>query len=71
MKEFNITLTEAEIEFLQICLCHVQLDLNNEADYLREHNKTGINTRSIERKRERARECEKIWHKLYDCAKIS
>lgn len=71
MKQFNITLTDAEIEALQICLCHVELDYNREADFLREHNQTGINTKLIEAKRERANECDKLWHKLYDCSNIT
>lgn len=71
MKQFNITLTESEIEALLISLCHVQIDLHNEVDSLREHNKSGINTRRIEKKCERIRECEKLWLKLYDSTKNS
>lgn len=71
MKQFNITLTESEIETLQICLCHVQLDIHTKIDSLWEHNKSGIHTRRIEQQCERVKDCEKLWHKLYDSTKDS
>lgn len=70
MKQFKITLTESEIEALKLCLCHVERDYNKEADFLRDYNKTGINTKLIEAKRERANECYKLWEKLYVCSNI-
>lgn len=66
MKQFSITLTESEIEALQNCLCYTKLAYEQEANHLSEHNKTGINTKLIEKKRERANELEKIFNKLYD-----
>lgn len=65
MKQFSITLTESEIEALQICLMNSEAMYLQQADDLSEHNKLGINTKLIERKRGSARECERLI-KLFD-----
>ena len=69
MKEYSITLTEREIEVLQICLCNVAYDMGAEADRLEMHNESGINTNAINLKRERKTECDNLWQKLYDNTK--
>lgn len=69
MKEYNITLTEREIEALQICLCGMESTLREQAAQLLENNKTGINTNFANKKRERANECDALWKKLNDLLK--
>lgn len=65
MKNINITLTEAEIEILQISLCETVLNLDSSIDKLNEHNRTGVNTSLINAKRERKNDCDNLWLKLY------
>lgn len=70
MKEFTITLTSEEVELLQISLSETGLNAELRADHLARHNKTGINTASINAKREQKRNCDNLWQKLYDATKI-
>lgn len=70
MKEFTITLTEKEVELIQISLSETGLEAELKADYLDRHNKTGINTASINAKREQKTNCDNLWQKLYDATKI-
>lgn len=62
MEEYNITLTEREVDTLQMCLCGMESKLREQLAIL--SNETGINTGYIKRKRERANECDALWHKL-------
>lgn len=71
MKEYQITLTEREIEVLRISLCETSLNLERTANTLEQHNRTGINAKAIEMKRECAKECDTLWNKLFDYTKIS
>lgn len=66
MKEITITLTVEEIELIQEALSTHQIHRQNYADHLAEHNKTGINTKTIERNRRVAKECGMLFDKLYD-----
>lgn len=66
MKNIKITLTERELEVLQISLFANKIDLEEEIEYLANHNETGVHTWKIEKKFERINECVKLWHKLYD-----
>ena len=66
MKEITITLTVKEIELIQEALSTHRINRQNYADHLAEHNKTGINTKTIERNRRVARECNTLFGKLYD-----
>ena len=69
MKEYNITLTEREIEVLHICLCNMESTLREQAVTLLENNETGINTDFAKQKIERANECDSLWYKLYNLVK--
>lgn len=66
MKTYTIELTAKEIEALQIALCAERLNLEREVDNLRNHNKTGINTKKIELKIERMADCDRLFDKLYE-----
>lgn len=70
MKKIDITLTEREINTLQICLSAEILALQNEIEHLKDHNKTGINTMKIKLKAERIEECETLWSKLYKAEQL-
>lgn len=69
-KEITIKLTEREINALQICLSAEILTLQNEIDRMKDHNKTGINTRKIKLKAERIEECDALWSKLYKAEQL-
>lgn len=69
MKEFTITLTEKEIELLQISLCETALNLEQEADRLEKHNQSGVNTGFIKSKREHKKNCDTLWLNLYNATK--
>lgn len=68
MKEITITLTVEEIELIQEALSTHKINRQNCADHLADHNKTGINTKMIERNRRVANECDRLFDKLYDSA---
>ena len=63
MKQFNITLTESEIEALQICLSGMKLTLQNQIDELKENNKC-VHLKTVDKKRERISECDDLFKKL-------
>lgn len=65
MEEYNITLTEREIEVLQIALCASKIALENDIDNLKNHNKTGINTNKITQKIKRIKDCDELFTKLH------
>lgn len=71
MKEVTITLTVEEIEFIQKALSTHRINRQDRADHLAEHNKTGINTKLIERNRRAAKECDRLFDKLYDSVENS
>ena len=66
MKTFTVELTAREIEVLQICLCEEHLILEEKVAHLMNHNKTGINTKVIEKKRNCMEECDRLFTKLYE-----
>lgn len=65
MKTYTIELTAKEIEALQICLCAEHMILEEEVAHLENHNKTGINTKKIEAKRNCMKVCDSLFDKLY------
>lgn len=69
-KTTAINFTAKEIEALQISISAEQLNLAEEVDRLVEHNKTGINTKSIRLKLERIKDLEALFDKLYDAEKL-
>lgn len=68
-KEITITLTPEEIECLEISIVSEQGILRDKIDNLSEHNKTGINTKSINQKRAFIEKLEKLYDKLYEAEK--
>lgn len=70
MKEITITLTAKEIEALQISVCAERLNLENDIDRLKEHNRTGINTKKIKAKAERVQDLDALFDKLYQAEKL-
>lgn len=62
----KITLTVEEIELIQEAISTHKINCQNYADHLAEHNKTGINTKTIDRNRRIAKECDMLFDKLYD-----
>lgn len=66
MREFNITLTEKEIEILQTCLCETAFTSRSTAEHLEKHNQSGANTKAITAKKDHAKRCDEIWAKLYE-----
>ena len=69
-KKIEIILTEREIEALQISISAASLGLQEEIDSLKEHNKTGINTKKIKLKAERIQELDALFYKLYTAEKL-
>ena len=65
-----INFTAKEIEALQISISAEQLKLTEEIDHLKEHNKTGINTKKIQLKAERIKDLEALFDKLYAAEKL-
>ena len=63
---YTIELTEKEIEALQIALCAERLRLGESVDHLMDHNKTGINTKAINSKKQRMEDCDRLFDKLYN-----
>lgn len=66
-----IRLTAREIEALQISISAEKLNLENDIDHLKEHNKTGINTKKIKYKAERIQELDALFDKLYRAEKLA
>ena len=69
MKKYNVSLTKEEIDALQIALCASKIDLEKDIERLENYNETGINTKNIAQKRERIKECDELFTKLYDATK--
>lgn len=70
MKEYNITLTEREIEVLQISLCETALHLERSTRILKKRNKLGINSKMIKLNQKCKQACDDLWEKIYDKTKI-
>jgi len=66
MKQYNITLTEIELQQLTLALSAAKIRMDIEADHLAEHNTTGINTRKIESKRRLSKAYENLFDKMMD-----
>lgn len=70
-KRITISFSVEEINALQISICAEQLKLQEDIDHLKEHNKSGINTKKIKQKAERIQDLEAIFDKLYLAEQIA
>ena len=70
MKSITINLTEKEIEALQISIFANKLKLEEDVERLKEHNRSGINTKLIKKKGERIEELYELFDKLYTAEKL-
>lgn len=70
MKNITITLTEKEIDALQISICANKLKLEEDIERLKEHNLSGVNTKLIRQKAERILEIEDLFDKLCLATKL-
>ena len=69
MTTYNIKLTAKEIEALQIAICAERIILEEEAAHLENHNNSGINTNKITLKRQRMKDLDVLFTKLYEAEK--
>ena len=69
-KYITIKLTEQEINDLQISVCAYKNKLEDSIDYLKERNKTGINTELIRKKAKLIQRLDAIFDKLYEAEKL-
>ena len=66
MKEITIKLTAREIDVLHIALCALEIKTTKDIEVLEEDNGSGTHDELIAKKKERIRECDALWQKLYD-----
>lgn len=66
MKEITIKLTAREIDTLHIALCALEIKTTKDIEKLEQDNESGIHTGRIALKKDRIKECEALWEKLYD-----
>ena len=70
MKEYNVTLTEKDMELISTCLCSEILDCQKRIEIFEKavnmNVDKSLSKKNLDRNKDKINECDKLWHKLQD-----